>query len=631
MARSSHPPRGIVLSTGLRIVGSGAERLAEKLETYATERLRAPGPHATLYAVQCTFEPASGGRPTVERVLDAITGQLQAVEPALPRLVRDEPVDLAPSRFGGLRFEHEAEAGRHWTGEVLWRTVHPAVAGAPVTTRALIEERPAFTRLTVRVVADEGLPSVRGELGAGQAQPAFLRGLGLTPVWLGGPLRPHVIPRNGVVDFVHSVLGSETRDHPVVVLAPLEEGGFVVEPEALAWDLLGRARLYVLAEHAQTFALTDTVGDRRMSAYWGAAHGYMPGWSRHDDPFEHPLAVRDKLADPVLRARWLGELGLWMAERVEFPPGVLDRDTPSPGDERRPEPTTPAREPAAQAPTGGAPDPGDAAGEPEARERAEVTVRPVRAAGGQEAPAAIETAPAPPAADPSPLLHELLGEVRRLTSAITGLGLEVERLRTISALRSSSTNAIERRLGRLEEILEQAFPDGTGSASGGRDEEAGAERPERRPDADGPSLVEVVQDAAESGSDVLLFLDSAFRSAEDSPYEDPERVREQLEAMALVARWRRDGVLEKSLRETFGELGVKYRVGIARSTPARLRQQYRFKGPKGQLVEAEEHIVLGDTYDPRRCLRIYFSSKVPNEDRFVIGHVGRHFEVITST
>jgi hypothetical protein len=47
--------------------------------------------------------------------------------------------------------------------------------------------------------------------------------------------------------------------------------------------------------------------------------------------------------------------------------------------------------------------------------------------------------------------------------------------------------------------------------------------------------------------------------------------------------------------------------------------------------EGEEHIVLGNTYNPRRCLRIYFSSRVPGEARFVIGHVGRHFEVLTST
>jgi len=62
-----------------------------------------------------------------------------------------------------------------------------------------------------------------------------------------------------------------------------------------------------------------------------------------------------------------------------------------------------------------------------------------------------------------------------------------------------------------------------------------------------------------------------------------------------------------------------------------LREQYRFLTPSGEQVEAEEHIVLGNTYDPRRCLRIYFSSRVNQESRFVVGHVGRHFTVVTST
>lgn len=44
-----------------------------------------------------------------------------------------------------------------------------------------------------------------------------------------------------------------------------------------------------------------------------------------------------------------------------------------------------------------------------------------------------------------------------------------------------------------------------------------------------------------------------------------------------------------------------------------------------------EHIALGQTYDPRRCLRIYFSSRVPSETRSIVAHMGRHFEVIIST
>jgi hypothetical protein len=49
--------------------------------------------------------------------------------------------------------------------------VHPVVAGAPVTTQVLLEGRAGYTRLSVRVTADDGLASVRKHVGAGQAQP----------------------------------------------------------------------------------------------------------------------------------------------------------------------------------------------------------------------------------------------------------------------------------------------------------------------------------------------------------------------------------------------------------------------------------------------------------------------------
>jgi hypothetical protein len=49
------------------------------------------------------------------------------------------------------------------------------------------------------------------------------------------------------------------------------------------------------------------------------------------------------------------------------------------------------------------------------------------------------------------------------------------------------------------------------------------------------------------------------------------------------------------------------------------------------MYDCVEHLALGDSYDPRYCLRIYFTSRAPAETRFVIGHVGRHFDVKTTT
>ena len=126
------------------------------------------------------------------------------------------------------------------------------------------------------------------------------------------------------------------------------------------------------------------------------------------------------------------------------------------------------------------------------------------------------------------------------------------------------------------------------------------------------------------------MLESTRDSAIASPYEDPERLRAVLEAMANIARRRRDGRLGTSLREAFADVGIDYRGAIARSTSARLREQYRFRHGE-ETIEAEEHIVLGNTYDPRRCLRIYFSSRLVSDPRFIVAHVGRHFEVRSST
>jgi hypothetical protein len=632
MARHRDTPHVTYLPSGVRIVGAGAERFVEQVATATAERLTPGDPADTAFAVQFTTDPVVKGRPTVETILEAITEEVRQSDEDCPRLVRDDELVRPVSRFSGLRYAIEGAPGHEWVGELVWRSVHPVVAGAPLTTHVLIEGRPSFTRVTARVLADHGLPSIRGFVGAGQVQPAFLRALRpqLSLTWSGAPFGPRVIGNGGIVDFVQNTLGDPKRDLPVAVLTPLEDGEFLVEPDDLAWDLLGRARLYVINDHRQTFELSDAVGDSRMSCYWGAVRCYMPGWSRHDDPYDHPLLVGERVADPVLRVTWVGEVGLWLAARVQMPTSILKSpEVPEQAD--------------------GEPEPDVAQGDALERASVDLDERPEQqdtnaAPPAASAPIAIPSEfaespsenvprawPAPP--DTTPLIEALIRKVSDLASAVAHLGDEVERLRTISAVRASSTNAIERRLGRLEDILAQAFPDGTSSVmmAEATAHEAAEARGTEPAEEGAPTLLEVVHDSAESHADALVFLDSALTSAGDSPYEDPERVRAILEAMARVARRRRDGVLGTSLREAFSDLGIDYRVAIARSTPARLREQYRFTRDNGELVEAEEHVVLGNTYDPRRCLRIYFSSRVPNEPRFVIGHVGRHFQVQSST
>lgn len=615
MTPSRHQ-RGTYTPTGWRIIGASGGAAGTPTDPSAPDPLFAGSAETALFALTCTSEVAVKGRPAVERVLDAITEDVRRTWSECPRLVRDQSLEHPPSRFGGFRFDVVSRPGTGWTGELVWRAVHPVVQGAPITTWVVLEERSTFTRLTVRVCADHGVGTVRGAVGAGQAQPRFLLGLRteLPLTWLGSPFGPRWLRTPSDVEgFWHDELANPRRAEPVAVLTPTEDGDYVVDPDDLAWQLLGRARLHVLAEHPLTFRLTDAVGDKRLSCFLGAARAYLPRWSRHDDPYDHPLLLAERLADPVLRARWLGEVGLWMARRSVVPTRILPPPSP-------PEPAPPGDGPAPPTDISG---PGVT---PEATHPSET---------GPDG--AIPVLPGPTAeATWLPLLERLSADVRQLRAEelrqlrdeLGTLSDHVDRLGTLSAVRSSSTNAIERRLGRLETILErlvarmEAEP---AAASAPADAADGYEEDDER-----PSLLEVVQDMSEAHEDALVFLDDAYRSAGESPYEDPERVRAILDAMARVARRRRDGTLGTSLREAFADLGIDYRAAIARTTPARLRAQYRFTFDDKPL-EAEEHIVLGNTYDPRRCLRVYFTSRLPDEPRFVIAHVGRHFEVLSST
>lgn len=735
--RTGDAGRGRYLPTGLRIVGADAARLFEGAAPADEGVLPRAGEGGALFGMEAALRPARGVQSVVEPVLEALTDEIRLTWAECPALRRDADQSRAPSRFGGLTFRCATQGEAGWIGELTWRSVHPIAAGAPITTTVILAEKGRAGRLFVRVAADDGLSGVRGYVGAGQAHPTFLQALAprVTLSWMDRAMTPEVIPVGGVPRWLRSVVEAPDRAFPVAVQAPREDGSYAFPPEELARELLGRAFLYVIPRHDQTFELSDAVGDRRMSCFWGAIRCYLPGWSRHDDPLEHPLLLGDRVEDPVMRARWMGEVGLWMARRVALPvshfeipereeateaptrPGASGAD----GSVRSEGGAGPEAGPSALGsggrPGGIAPDQGEAAGSSDpgaagnralahpgtpgtsaaahpgtagtsaaalpgtartgsvADPRAGVTgaVADPRAEGATRSGAGSEPLPhgaapdlgsgpagAPPPPDPAlsrlvAAVQELSGMVRDLLVANGTLTDEVERLRTLAAVRSSSTNAIERRLGRLEDLLERSLGGGDGKPDSAarsmgdgeegaahdthRDAWAAADPPDPTPDFDGAApddegrltVAEVVRSAAETHPDALLILDSAVAAAVESPYEDPERVRAILDAMARVARRRRDGQLGTALREAFSDLGIDYRGAIARSTPARLRQQYRFQDPAGRTVEAEEHIVLGNTYDPRRCLRIYFSSRVPRETRFVVGHVGRHFEVLSST
>lgn len=627
---SSHPPSPSsrprpavreehVTATGWRLVGD-AVSLAE--QAAKTAPLSAGRDEDVLYAARFHARPRLGRHSAVFGILTILGAAVARDWHDAPPLTRDHDLVRPHGRFHGLRWQVAGEVGS-WRGELVWRHPHPVVSGAPCTTHVVAVEQQRHSTLSIRVSADAGLASVRGVVGAGQARPIFLgdmsRALRLSCFGDGG--EPRVLGDVDIEQFVRDELLAERRDYPVAVLAPLEEGGHALSPADVAEELLGLAPLFVVDRHPATFRLSDTLGDRRLSCYWGALRVYMPGFSCADRPEDHPLLVRERLMDPVDRAGLVGKLGLLAGRRLRTSAADDGANAPSPASDNadaEPGPagaTSDAESPSiAAAPTAVA----DADAAPEL---------------GAELPAglAVTLAPMPP------LLLALGTQIGALAATITqlvesnaALSDEIARLRTTTAVRAGNTTALERRVGSLEQLLRRQFdsvdaPDAVvaaGKAPGERTVDD---------DTDSLTLLDVLRQAAAAHSDSLLVLDAAERSAADSPFEDVDRVAVILDAMAALARRRQEGALGMPLRTAFRELGIDYRGAIAPSTSERQRQQYQVYGADGRPYECREHIVLGTSYDPRYCLRIYFTSRAPVEARFVIAHVGRHFDVASTS
>lgn len=158
-------------------------------------------------------------------------------------------------------------------------------------------------------------------------------------------------------------------------------------------------------------------------------------------------------------------------------------------------------------------------------------------------------------------------------------------------------------------------------------EDSAEEEPEFQP----VSVLEAVEYARELFPDYVRILPSALTTAESSPYSRPELVWGALRAIESIATRRRQGPLGKNLKDAFQELGLDYRAGIAGTTSRRLRGQYVFRDGDHE-VPCEEHLCLGGgSYDPATCLRIYFSSERSDATEFIVGHVGRHLDGMSTT
>jgi ATP cone domain len=127
----------------------------------------------------------------------------------------------------------------------------------------------------------------------------------------------------------------------------------------------------------------------------------------------------------------------------------------------------------------------------------------------------------------------------------------------------------------------------------------------------------------------LIVHDRAFGSAEASPYRD---VTQAWEALQLLGRYAAERQLAELMGTRFAGTrqwfkdhqdeapGVEYAAKESEMVTA------KFPGGRkivheGVTLFAEQHLCLGDSFDPQFCLRIHFA---PFEDKVVVAYCGRH-------
>ena len=616
-----------VTPTGWRLVGKARSLLDEVPE------LSVGSPEDCVFAARFTVRSWISTDSAVARTLEVLSAALAKEARDAPALSATVAVLVPASRHGGITWTPQASS-EIWHGELIWRHPHVVNRARICTTHVVLHQVTGMLTLYVRIYAEPGHANTMPLAEVGQARPNFLSDLAracrLRAVW--GETPPRTITVGEVDEFAQSTLIGD-RGWPVLLLSKSDTEEYLISPDIVADEFLGLAQVFALDSQAASYRLTDALGDRRLSCFYGAMRLYLPRFSCADNPYDHPLLLGESVVDPMERAEMAGELALALRDEVPLPPHFHPR-TETPAEDGSPVgvPHSVAETPVR--PYRAASDSSERVSTPAVLSSANsLAAAPSRAAVGPEREPEASGAVSEALQQISVTLASLSEAIVALARSNQALTDEVARLRTTNAVRHGGMSSLERRLERIDAHVRRQ--DGSSETSESSETPVTGSSEQQGPDADtveSLSLVSVLRQAAERHADALAILDSAEHAAADSPYEDIERVAAVLDAMAEIARRRQRGTLGLPIRQAFREYGIDYRSGIADSTSDRDREQYQHRDSRGRLVECREHLALGGgTYDPRYVLRIYFTSREPLDPRFVIGHVGRHHRVQTTT
>ena len=156
-----------------------------------------------------------------------------------------------------------------------------------------------------------------------------------------------------------------------------------------------------------------------------------------------------------------------------------------------------------------------------------------------------------------------------------------------------------------------------------------APEPVAEPEAEEPPLHNVrdAVDAARDRCPHLVFADSAFESADNSPFESPDDILDALMKLErLAGLWARTGGLGgMDLGQKAAELGLDWVPFVSPTTRSKYKRHYNFTWD-GEKRTMSPHVRLGSGSGAGRIARIYLDKYEPDdaaERKLIVAHVGR--------
>ena len=368
----------------------------------------------------------------------------------------------------------------------------------------------------------------------------------------------------GVPRFVDQLLLNPARQLPLVVLTPTESGRPLVDPDRVMDELLGLAHVVELASRQATFALTDRVG-KFWSCFNGAVRVYWPKITLDESYRQHPIFFSD-----------------------DYPPGA-DTDDRLPLDVLRKVAAAALRR------TVEAPLVTQLCGLADRQAHAQTEARLAELARGVAEGREFMQA-----------LDQAWSENRALAEEMGKLQAELTELRESHADMDEQWATVSANIARAEAAAQA--------------ERRAAERYRGKYLAGLKRVREAVALAQEEFAGTLIFLPSALKSAEDSPYQDPAKVFALFTALDGVAHAR--GGLGEDLHAVLLRAGFEYKPHISTTSEGKHGDEYRFRHD-GERKLFENHVTLGGSHNPQECLSVHWRRDA-GADRFVIAWCGKH-------